>query len=524
MIEIGETRSAHTTSTTPPGALDALARREEVSDRYWSHNDPINQLRVWWRAQTARHLLHLLPGETILELGCGSGQLTQALVKTTRQECPLTAATFGFIKDEWRVRVPSGVVERVTLSDFPGPLAGRQFDYVLGTNLLDAKHAPWLLQQVQHLLKPGGHLLFFETNPWNPIFGLRRRVAAWVPLLRRGDERTLPNQVRLYELLSELGYVRITATPYDFLYPPIPKRLMLVARNLTLVLENTPGIRRLAGAILLHAQKLPREVPRRAIRMVEHSNLHDAISVVVPCHNEEANVSRLVKGLFDHYDDYIHEIIMVDDNSKDGTRKLLEQLALSEPRVHPVIRRPPNGVGRALRDGLQHATGKYVLTMDCDFLQILPELRDLFDAAAEGHDVVLGSRFSRESVLINYPLQKILCNRAFHVLASVLFHRKIRDFTNNLKVLSRDVVMNLDLEAPWFAANAETGLKPILMGFRAKEVPVSWINRTPDQGESSFSLLRNGVGYGKVLAALVARTRVGFKLLERRGPTRLRDI
>jgi hypothetical protein len=153
--------------------------------------------------------------------------------------------------------------------------------------------------------------------------------------------------------------------------------------------------------------------------------------------------------------------------------------------------------------------------MDCDFLHILPELRDLFDAAARGEEVILGSRFSRESVLINYPIQKIVCNRAFHVLANLVFRQRVRDFTNNLKLLKREVVENLDLEAAWFAANAETGLKPLLMGYRVKGVPISWINRTPEMGQSSFSLLSFGWEYLKVLARLAWRTRFGHRRLAR---------
>jgi dolichol-phosphate mannosyltransferase len=497
------------------GCFDAIAGRERVSDRYWSQRDPINELRMWWRAQTARHTFHLLPGETILELGCGSGHLTRALVRATRGECPITAASFCLPAEHEVLRALGPAVEVVSLSAFPGELSGRTFDYVVASNLLDLANAIPLLHEVQRLLRPGGRLLFFETNPWNPFFQLRRWLSGWLPFLRRGDERSLPSQVQLYEQLSELGFVRIMATCYDFLYFPIPRPLMLPARNLSLLLENTPGLRQLAGIILLHAQRPPRDLPRPAVRMVEHRQLHGAVSVVVPCHNEEMNVGPLVEGLLRHYGEYVHEVILVDDNSTDQTRQVLEGLAASEPRVQPVIRRPPNGVGRALRDGLRHATGKYVLLMDCDFLQILPELREMFDAAAQGSEVVLGSRFSRESVLINYPLRKILFNRAFHVLARLLFRRPVRDTTNNLKLLKREVVENLELEQPWFAANAETGLKPLLMGYRVREVPISWINRTPGMGRSSFSLLQSGWGYAAVLAKLAWRTRWGCRRLAR---------
>ena len=139
----------------------------------------------------------------------------------------------------------------------------------------------------------------------------------------------------------------------------------------------------------------------------------------------------------------------------------------------------------------------------------------MFDAAAKGSEVVLGSRFSRESVLINYPLRKILFNRTFHLLAQVLFHRRLRDFTNNLKLLKRDVVENLELESALFGANAETGLKPLLMGYKVRSVPISWINRNPDMGQSSFSLLKNGSEYGRTLASLVWHTRFGFRRLAR---------
>ena len=389
------------------------------------------------------------------------------------------------------------------------------------TYSITASAAP-LLTEVQRLLKPGGRLLFFESNPWNPVFQFRKRFGQVLPFLRRGDERALHNRIQLYELISELGFVSIGATCYDFLYAPIPRWSLPVVRPLSLVMENTPVIRMLAGTILVHAQKPPRGLPRPSVRMTEHHALHGGISVVVPCYNEEMNLGPLVEGLLKHYDEYIHEIILVDDNSKDNSREIMRQLSMYDQRVRPIFRTPPNGVGRAIAEGMAAATGRYVMSMDCDFLHILPELRDMFDEVNAGADVVLGSRFSRSSVLINYPLQKILCNRSFHLLLALVFRRKMRDVTNNLKLLRREVVESLDLESAWFAANAETGLKPILMGYDVRPVAISWINRTPEMGASSFSLLKNGIGYAKILLSLTWRSRFGARLLPRRSETRVK--
>ena len=127
----------------------------------------------------------------------------------------------------------------------------------------------------------------------------------------------------------------------------------------------------------------------------------------------------MVSRLCNLYGEYIHEIVLVDDNSKDSTREVIGALADADPRIKPVYRTPPNGVGRAIADGLRVATGDYILSLDCDFQHLLPEVRDMFDAAAEGYDVVVGSRFSRHSVLLNYPWLKIIANRAFHVVGPI---------------------------------------------------------------------------------------------------------
>lgn len=487
-------------------SIKTLGIREQYRDRYWSKKDPIYHDRLLWRAQTFRHIVHLLPNETILELGCGRGLLTQELVYVSRGENPITAVTFNH-NHSLPKHLPASV-EFIDASESLEILSGRTFDYIIAIDLLDESNCGWFLQQVEQLLKPGGQVIFYESNPWNIVLKLRSFLSKYIG---QKDPRKLLSRPKLYELVSELGFIRVFAAYNDFVYAPLTKNLIWLLRNLSILLENTPLIQTLAGSILLHAQKPPRVVEKPKVSLCDHEQLKNAVSIVIPCHNEEMNVSPLVGKLKSFYNDYIYEIILVDDNSRDKTSEVIKQLAAEDSRIKPVFRTPPNGVGRAIIDGYRAATGKYILSMDCDFQHLLPEIRDLFDAAAEGYDVAVGSRFSRHSVLLNYPIQKIIVNRGFHALAQILFRQKFRDLTNNLKLMRREVLENLQLTQPGFAINAETGLQPVLKGYSVKEVPISWINRTPDMGVSSFKLVKVGGGYWQVLWRLCLKTKFGFQ-------------
>jgi dolichol-phosphate mannosyltransferase len=484
------TESVHSSTGT-------LALRERVREAYWTRRDPIIDDRMLWRAQTFRHVMHLLPGQSILELGCGDGAFTRQLARVTRGECPLTAVTF-----DTDARRPAGFppdVEFFPNGSLPGVLEGRRFDFIIAHDLLDKRNATWLLQQVFALLVPGGRFFFYESNPWNVIRRLRQGLGL---LFGHRDPRLLLNRPDMYELLSELGFIRIFAVFNDFVYAPLTPKGVWVLRNLSIILENTAGFRTLSGSILLHAQRPPPPVTYPRVSLTIDDVFLRSVSVVVPCHNEEMNVGSLVRRLIELFDDYIHEIVLVNDNSNDGTGEVIEALARKDSRIKPIHRVPPNGVGRALADGFRAATAKYVLSLDCDFQHLLPEVRDLFDGIVEGYDVAVGSRFSRHSVLLNYPFPKILANRAFHIVARIVLIAGFRDLTNNMKLMRREVVRDLALQEPGFAVNAETGFQPLLMGYRVKEVPISWIGRSVDMGVSSFRVLKAGGGYWRVLYRL----------------------
>jgi len=494
-----------------------LAVRERYRDEYWRKRDPIAEDRLLWRAQTFRHMVHLLPGQTILELGCGEGLFTHALLQLSPGENRITTVTF-----QGPARVPPDIraeVELLATSDLPSSLAGRHFDYVVAMDLLDRNYASQLLATVHALLAPGGELVFYESNPGNPILQLRR---LFLRMLRKPDPRHLLSRSQIYDLVSEIGFISVYAVYNDFVFPPLTRRLIWLLRNLSILLENAPGVRTMAGSILLHAQKPPEGKHASGAPLFTHKSLRSAVSFVIPCHNEEMNIRPLVGRILDFYGEYVHEIILVNDGSSDGTGTVIEEIRKEDARVKSLHRNPPNGVGWALAEAFSQASGRYVLSMDCDFEHLLPEFRDLFDCAVEGYDVVVGSRFSRHSVLLNYPFFKIVANRGFHLLARLILWRKFRDLTNNLKLMRREVVLNMRLREPGFAVNAETGLQPLILGYRVKEVPISWINRSPEMGASSFRLVRVGGGYWRVLLGIWLRQTfdAGPYMDLRRKPTR----
>jgi SAM-dependent methyltransferase len=436
----------------------------------------------------------------IVEMGAGSGLWTEHLASVLHGENPITAAVFNddLLESASQKKLPNTIFVRVT--DFTTDLPAEHFDYVIGTGILCHDLYAQNLKALYRLLKPGGQLLFFEANYWNPqvfIKSIIRPIGLWAG---NASCQVGMRKYKLMQMASHQGFTHIDVIPYDIIHPLTPRALIRFVQSLAFVLEHTPVIREVCGTLYIWAKKPGDEEARRPrVNFVQHHQLFDSTSFVVPCYNEEMNIPRLVDALTQMYSEYIHEIIIVNDNSTDRTAEVTREVAKREPRVKLVNRKPPNGVGLALRDGYAAATGRYILTMDCDFVQIVPEFRDLFDEIAAGHDGAIGSRFSHDSMLINYPFVKIVCNRAFHVLVKLFLLRRARDISNNLKLYRAEILKNLSIEERHFAANVETGLKPLLSGYDIREVPISWINRTIDMGNSSFKVLRVAPNYSLTL-------------------------
>ena len=151
-----------------------LKSMERSRETYWRRYPNTSPFKLRWRALTVRHSFHVLPGESILELGAGSGLWTDHLSAVLRNDNPITAAVFN---DEF-AQLPRNIpnVKFVKITNLYDDLPAEGFDYVVGTAILCHDQFPQNLAALYRVLKPGGQLLFFESNYWNPQVFLNNHV------------------------------------------------------------------------------------------------------------------------------------------------------------------------------------------------------------------------------------------------------------------------------------------------------------------------------------------------------------
>lgn len=226
------------------------------------------------------------------------------------------------------------------------------------------------------------------------------------------------------------------------------------------------------------------------------------ISVVIPARNEEANVEHMVKLLMKNLKQDLYELIVVNDCSTDKTGKILNLLAKNNRKLKPVHRTKNPGVGNALKRGLETVPSdtEYVLMLDCDFVENIQDIKKMISSVGQA-DGFLGSRYIKEGILVNYPIIKKIANRSFHFLARTFLGISSIDVTNNFKLYKYEIIRSVlpFLKSSGFSINAETGLYPLLLGYKLKEIPVRWIGRTAVMGTSNFKVFKAGPGYIRVL-------------------------
>jgi dolichol-phosphate mannosyltransferase len=231
------------------------------------------------------------------------------------------------------------------------------------------------------------------------------------------------------------------------------------------------------------------------------------VSFVIPAKNEEEVIGKMTKMLILVYGKFIREIIIINDASTDDTEKAVKDMIKFDSRVKLINRRPPSGVGRAIREGLKKVSKDtdYVFTFDADFIRNIPDLDDFFSKIKD-FDGLIGSRYLEKNSLVFYPALKRICNRTFHTLVYLFLNIKNTDLTNNFKLYKKEVFDNINLSENGYAINAETGLYPILAGYNIGELPVTWFARTRKMGTSKFVLFKVMPDYIRVLINSVVKS------------------
>ncbi len=213
-------------------------------------------------------------------------------------------------------------------------------------------------------------------------------------------------------------------------------------------------------------------------------------TICLPTYNERENLGRMIEALAVVLREG-DRVLVIDDNSPDGTGAIADSLAGTHPFVDVLHREQKEGLGRAYIDGFRRALGgdaELVLEMDCDFSHNPEDVPRLIAAAEDGADLVLGSRYVPGGGTRNWGLARRLISRGGSVYTALFLRMGVKDPTGGFKCFRRAVLERLDLDAitpRGYAFQIETTYRVKQAGFRVVEIPITFADR--EAGESKMS-------------------------------------
>lgn len=220
------------------------------------------------------------------------------------------------------------------------------------------------------------------------------------------------------------------------------------------------------------------------------------LSVVIPAYNEAQSLPDMLLRLYQtlQHEQIAHEILVVNDNSKDQTEQVLQTLQSQIPTLTYVTNPGPNGYGYAVRYGLERFNGDCVAVMMADMSDDPQDLVKFYRKMQEGYECVFGSRFMKGGQTFDYPKMKLVLNRIANTLVRLLFGYQYNDTTNAFKLYSRAAIQGVKpFLAPHFNLTLELPLKAIIRGYSYAVVPNSWTNRK--HGVSNLKIKEMGSRY-----------------------------
>jgi len=221
--------------------------------------------------------------------------------------------------------------------------------------------------------------------------------------------------------------------------------------------------------------------------------------VIIPTYNEKENIQPMLKAVMELDNDF--HVLIVDDNSPDGTADLVREMQAEQgERIHLLSRPGKQGLGTAYIEGFKWCLEReydYIFEMDCDFSHNPKDLPRLHEACTNGADVAVGSRYVNHLVnVVNWPMGRVLLSYFASMYVRMITRMKIMDTTAGFVCYSRRVLETIDLDRIKFRGYAfqiEMKFTAIKHGFEVVEVPIIFTDRSRGTSKMSSGIVKEAL-------------------------------
>lgn len=219
--------------------------------------------------------------------------------------------------------------------------------------------------------------------------------------------------------------------------------------------------------------------------------------IVIPTYNEAQNIEHIIDRIhFQGIRDL--DVLVVDDNSPDGTAELVEKIALAESNVHLMKRPKKAGLGTAYVAGFKFALEReydYIFEMDADFSHDPDEIPNFLRAIKEC-DLVIGSRYKSGVNVVNWPLTRLILSVGANKYTQIITGLPIKDCTGGFKCFRREVLEAIDLnrvDSDGYSFQIEMNFKAWKKGFKICEIPIVFTDREAGSSKMSKKIIREAI-------------------------------
>lgn len=218
--------------------------------------------------------------------------------------------------------------------------------------------------------------------------------------------------------------------------------------------------------------------------------------IIFPTYNERDNIEKIVHAVLP-MDPRIN-VLIVDDNSPDGTGEIADKLASQESKVHVLHREKKEGLGRAYIAGFKWAIEQkfdFIFEMDADFSHGPEYIRD-FLREIQNNDLVIGSRYISGVNVINWPMSRLLLSYYANAYTRVITGLPLRDATGGFKCFRREVLEAIDLDdvrSSGYSFQIEMSMRAWKKNFRIKEIPIIFVDRVAGTSKMSKRIVREAI-------------------------------